>query len=404
MSKVVEQSALSWSIGLFYLVTSEIFSTGNAAYTVKYGIGVALTNLAFSGNFGYYLIGIGVFVCFVIATRFLLFGYLKKRFGGYTLSEKRAVHETKKSNIVKAIERINPFSKAKSDMVRRGVLNAGERIAKPIVEPIVVLGAKHAKRAGSTASRNLHAYRYLVYVGLLAVAFYLAATNLYLIPTYAGYEYIVLLAMAATLARVWLVFLLILAVSIPVGVYLIFMSRRSGTYLLLFQIIASIPATILLPLIAVSLKNAPFHNELVAFVVFFLSGIWYLIFSIMSNKSTIPTSVYEVKSIFGVKGKKAWKDIYVKAIMPGIITGSITAIAAEWNASIVAERFTTTAVGNGSVITSVNLGLGKLLDTSLASGNIALMVIALINLTIVIILINRFFWKKTYNKVLTPYR
>ena len=208
--------------------------------------------------------------------------------------------------------------------------------------------------------------------------------------------------MAATLARIWLVFLLILAISIPVGVYLIFMSKRSESYLLLFQIIASIPATILLPLIVVSLKNAPFHNELVAFVVFFLSGIWYLVFSIMSNKNTIPNSVYEVKSIFGVKGKKAWKDIYVKAIMPGIITGGITAVAAEWNASIVAERFTTTAVGNGNVITSVNLGLGKLLDTSLASGNLTLMVIALINLTIVIILINRLFWKKSLQQGAYP--
>ena len=402
MTKVIEQSALSWSIGLFYLVTSEIFSTGNAAYTVKYGIGVALTNLAFSGNFGYYAIGIGVFVCFVIATRFLLFGYLKKRFQGYTVNEKRAVHETKRSTIVKAIDRINPFSKARSDAVRASVLNARNRIARPAVA--IRAGAKHVERAGSTARHSLHSYRYLVYVALVAIALYIVSTHTYLIPTYAGYEYIVLVAMAATLARVWLVFLVILAVSIPVGVYLIFMSRSSNTYLLLFQIIASIPATILLPLIAVSLKNAPFHNELVAFVVFFLSGIWYLIFSIMSNKSTIPNSVYEVKSIFGVKGRKAWKDIYIKAILPGIITGSITAIAAEWNASIVAERFTTTAVGNGTVITSVNLGLGKLLDTSLAGGNITLMVIALINLTIVIVVINRFFWKKTYNKVLTPYR
>jgi NitT/TauT family transport system permease protein len=402
MTKVIEQSALSWSIGLFYLVTSEIFSTGNAAYTVKYGIGVALTNLAFSGNFGYYLVGIGVFIGFVIATRFLLFGYLKKRFQGYTINEKRAVHETKKSPIVRAIDRINPFSKSRSETVRRGVLSARERIAKPMV--VIGVGAKHAKRAGGLAKRNIYDYRYLVYVALLFFAIYLVYTHLYLVPTYAGYEYTVLLAMAATLARIWLVFLIILAISIPVGVYLIFMSRRSESYLLLFQIIASIPATILLPLIAVSLKNAPFHNELVAFVVFFLSGIWYLVFSIMSNKNTIPSSVYEVKSIFGVKGKKAWKDIYVKAIMPGIITGSITAIAAEWNASIVAERFTTTAVGNGTVITSVNLGLGKLLDTSLASGNLTLMVIALINLTIVIILINKLFWKRTYNKVLTPYK
>ncbi len=400
MSKVVEQAALSWSIGLFYLVTSEIFSTGNAAYTVKYGIGVALTNLAFSGNFGYYLIGIGVFIGFVIATRFLLFGYLKKRFEGYTLNERRAVHETKKSNVTKVIERLNPFNKTKPDTVPRNIITASSRMAKPIA----VGGITRLGNAEGEAKRTIYDYRYLLYVGLLAIALYLVATHTYLIPTYAGYEYTVLIAMAATLARIWIVFLVILAVSIPVGVYLIFISRRSETYLLLFQVIASIPATILLPLIVVSLKNAPYHNELVAFVVFFLSGIWYLIFSIMSNKSTIPNSVYEVKGIFGVRGKKAWKDIYVKAILPGIITGSITAIAAEWNASIVAERFTTTAVGNGTVITSVNVGLGKLLDTSLASGNITLMVIALINLTIVIILINRFFWKKTYNKVLSPYR
>jgi NitT/TauT family transport system permease protein len=129
-----------------------------------------------------------------------------------------------------------------------------------------------------------------------------------------------------------------------------------------------------------------------------------MVFSIMSNKNTISPSVYEVKSIFGVKGRKAWKDIYIKAILPGVITGAITAIAAEWNASIVAERFTTNAIGNGNVITSVNVGLGKLLDVALANGNLPLMILGLINLTIVIILVNKFFWKKMYNKVLTPYR
>jgi NitT/TauT family transport system permease protein len=224
------------------------------------------------------------------------------------------------------------------------------------------------------------------------------------VPQYLGYEYTVIISLIASLVRIWVAFAVILAVSLPVGVYLVFISKRSSFYLLLFQIMASIPATILLPIIAVSLKNAPFHNELVAFIVFFLSGIWYMIFSIVSNKSTIATTVNEVKGIFGVKGKEAWKDIYVKAILPGLITGAITGIAAEWNASIVAERFTSSAIGNGTVITSVNTGLGKLLDVSLANGNLALMVLGLINLTIVIILINRFFWKRLYNKVLAPYR
>ena len=80
MPKVVEQSALSWSIGLFYLVTSEIFSTGSQQYSVKYGIGAALAQLAFSGDLRAYILGIVVFVAFVVVTRLVFFRYLENRF------------------------------------------------------------------------------------------------------------------------------------------------------------------------------------------------------------------------------------------------------------------------------------------------------------------------------------
>jgi NitT/TauT family transport system permease protein len=400
MPRLVEQSILSWSIGLFYLVTSEIFSTGNAAYTVKYGIGVALTNLAFSGNFVEYFIGIAVFIAFVVATRLLFFRYLKNRFNRHTIQEVYTVHETRKSEVVKALDRINPFSKIKLDVIQKNAVSIRNRFAKPII----IFNKRHAVKTKQKKVHSWSDYKYFVYAAIIFVA----ACAIYIyrgsVPTYLNYEYTVLIALVASLARIWFAFLVILAVSLPVGVYLVFISKRGSFYLVLFQIIASIPATILLPLIAVSLKKAPLHNELVAFIVFFLSGIWYMIFSIVSNKTAISNTVYEVKRIFGIKGKVAWKDIYLKAILPGVITGSITGIAAEWNASIVAERFTTSALGGGNVITSVNVGLGKLLDVSLTNGNIILMVIGLINLTIVIILINRLFWKKVYKKVLAPYK
>jgi NitT/TauT family transport system permease protein len=401
MPRVVEQSILSWSIGLFYLVTSEIFSTGNAAYTVKYGIGVALTNLAFSSNFTEYFVGIAVFICFVIATRLLFFNYLKNRFTKHTVQERHSVEETKKSSIIKTLDKISPFSKVRLDMIQKNVIS----IRNKFTRPVVVMNKRAPKRiAKPKPEHRLSKYKHLFYAAIILIAIYVCYIYGIFSITYLNYEHIVFFSLIATLARIWFAFAVIFAVSLPVGVYLVFISKRSSFYLLLFQIIASIPATILLPIIAISLKNAPFHNELIAFIVFFLSGIWYVIFSIVSNKNTIASSVLEVKGIFGVKGKNAWKDIYIKAILPGVITGAITGIAAEWNASIVAERFTTNAIGNGNVITSVNLGLGKLLDVSLANGNLALMVLGLINLTIVIILVNRFFWKKLYNRVLTPYR
>ena len=90
--------------------------------------------------------------------------------------------------------------------------------------------------------------------------------------------------------------------------------------------------------------------------------------------------------------------------MPGLITGAVTCIAAEWNASIVAEHFTSTALGNGNVITSVGIGMGTYLDAQLTAGNYWLMALALINLTVMIILINRFLWKRAYNSVAKVYK
>lgn len=397
MPKVIDQSILSWSIGLFYLVTSEIFSTGNSLYSVKHGIGAALTALAFSGNFAEYLIGIGVFIIFVVATRLIFFGYLKRRFTRYMIQERRTIDETRRSEIIKTLDRISPFSRVNLATMHKSIISVRNRFARPIV-------IRNRKSIRKPMQRDWSNYRHLLYIAVALMLIYVAYLYRGDLGTLAGYERIVLVSLAATILRVWLAFAVILAVSVPVGVYLLFISKRGSFYLLLFQIIASIPATILLPLIVVLMKNAPFHNELVAFAVFFLSGIWYMIFGIVSSRNMIPESVREVQGIFGVRGKTAWKDIYLKAILPGVVTGAITGIAAEWNASIVAEWFTTNAISNSSVVTSVSVGLGKLLDVSLTTGNLALMVLGLINLTIVIILVNKLLWKKLYNRVLSPYK
>ncbi len=387
---MVEQSMLSWAIGLFYLVTSEIFSTGNANYAVKYGIGVALTHLAFSGNTLEYAMGIAVFICFVIITRFTLFRYMEHRF-------KRHLGGHKKENAA-----ISRFGRGFTPLISA----VYKRMRK---EPSI--SAKTDRRINRVISRapisskeignnNRHYTRYVIYAAIALSILIYAYFNRAIVSD----EYTVLIATIFTMARIWLAFFAIVIITVPISVYLIYISRRSSSYLLLFQILASIPATILLPIIVVALKGSAYSGNLVALVVFFISGIWYMIFSMFAMKNQIPQNVFEVKSIFGVKGLRAWKDIYLKSILPGFLTGGITAIAAEWNASIVAERFTTSAIGSGAVITSVHIGLGRLLDVSLANGNIVLMVLGLINLTVVIILVNRLFWKRMYSKVESVYR
>ena len=386
MPKVVEQSMLSWSIGLFYLVTSEIFSTGSSAYSVKYGIGVALTNLALSGNYAGYVIGIAVFIIFVVITRFALFAPMEGLFCAYTGQKKTERRFT------------NPIHRfrLKNALKIRLRWPAGRR---PLAHRNRTEEANAAAPGGGAREIRL-AYIALPALVLLLALLYafgaLTAQNLL-------YEYGVLIALATSFARVWIAFAVIVAVAVPISVYLIFMSKHRGAYVLLFQVLASIPATILLPVIVLALKDYPFHSELVAFVIFFLSGLWYMVFSIMANRSSIQESIFEVKKVFGVKGIDAWKNVYLKAIVPGLITGSITAIAAEWNASIVAERFTSMGVGTGNVITSVGTGMGEYLDVQLAAGHLWLMALALVNLTVMIVIINRLVWKKAYGKVANIY-
>ena len=391
MPRVVEQSVLSWAIGLFYLVTSEIFSTGNANYQVQYGIGVAIANLAASGNYQYYAIAIAVFIAFVIATRFLFFMPLEKHFSAYneTSGQQR---RGRSIHFVMALKRSMRMPNRIVD------IGKGARIvskAGGAVKRVEVFSIKKP-RIGKTG-------RTLAKAGAVSAA----AVTLYAIVTFypwvIGAESEVIVDLAASFARVWVAFLAILLVSVPLSVYLVFMSRHRGSYVLLFQVVASIPATVLLPAIVVELSGAPMSGELVAFVVFFLSGIWYVVFSIIASTRTLPSSVFEVRSVFGVKGFAAWRRIYLKAILPGLITGAVTGIAAEWNASIVAEYFTTSGISGTNVISSVGTGIGKLLDLSLGNGNLALMVIALVNLTVMIILINTFVWKRLYSSLAKVY-
>ncbi len=414
MPKLIQQSVLSWSIGLFYLVTSEIFSTGSASYTVTHGIGVALTQLALSGSYVDYVIGLAIFIIFVIATRFLIFVPLERHYEKPNKVMATKVQQHKMQGIsMRSVRLFREIENLYRKNFERSALKS-KRGEEPNLEPIF-----DRELAEMHRQRRIRWSFYFVVLLLLVAAFLITTGTIN--PTTIYYEEMSLIALAFSFVRVWLTFLVILAVAVPVCVYLIFISKRAGSYLTLFQILASIPATIVLPIIVVALANYPAHSELVAFSVFFLSGIWYVIFSSIADAKSLQSSVFEVKKLFKVKGLNAWKNIYVKAIAPGIITGAVTGIAAEWNASIVAEYFTSAGIGGNAttvcsavsstiaanspcIVSAVNVGMGRLLDTSLASGNLSLMLIALINLTVMIILIDTFVWKKLYKRVSDVYK
>lgn len=389
MPRVVEQSILSWSIGLFYLVTSEIFSAANKSYTVKLGIGAAIANPAITGNIFSYALALIIFILFVVATRLFFFKPWEEHVTKYNKHVGQLTSELKRPSYVREMGQLG------TRIMRR---LGSERLAR-IGNRLT--GGRRGRHAGGyvNVTEDPEKFYNLLKYGTAGAVIVAVLAVVLIYPQVLIDEAMVFEALVFSFARIWLAFAVSLAIGIPVCVYLIFITRHNSKYLLLFQILASIPATILLPAIAAALRGTPAYGEVVALIVFILSSIWYIIFSTMNLAKTLQPNILEVKNIFGVRGWDAWKKIYLKAIIPGLITGGITAIAAEWNASIVAESFT---VG-GSTVSQVGIGLGKFLDTSLAAGHYGLMLLALVNLTAMIILLNTFVWKRLYRKVSRTY-
>lgn len=364
LPRMSEQMSLSWAIGLFYLVTSEIFSVGTKNYAVKHGIGVEFVKAAATGNPYLYIYSIIVFVLFVIATRLLLFERFDRFANRYYLKD---------------------YKKRKKDRFTFNYFRGR--------------GIKLDEKTRHKLALTARIFFYALLASIVGFIIYEAMpfVNLQLLSKLVGYEGYSLLSLLFSFLRVWGAFIAIIAISIPLSIKVVFLSNKTKRYLLLFQIFASIPATILLPAIAELVYG---NSELLAFIIYFLSGLWYVIFSIVATTKYLPESIDEVRRVFHLNGIVAWKKIYLKAIMPGVITGAVTGIAAEWNASIVAEYF---SAGSGKLITSVSIGIGKALNVALANNNLLLMGVLLANMVAMIIIINYFVWRRLYNRVNSVY-
>src|SRR5208337_4702499 len=62
---------ISWSVGLFFLVASEIITVGSTNIPVNYGIGIAVASFAGAGDYADYTLLVAGLVLAVIVWRFL---------------------------------------------------------------------------------------------------------------------------------------------------------------------------------------------------------------------------------------------------------------------------------------------------------------------------------------------
>ncbi len=137
-----------------------------------------------------------------------------------------------------------------------------------------------------------------------------------------------------------------------------------------------------------------------ASILLILTGMqWYLLFNLLGGVSQIPADLKEAARSFGLSRVATWRKLTLPVLTPSLLTGSITAWGGGWNALILSEYFPYRGV------THKVFGLGAMLDVATYEQYSGLMILlTLLSMVLVVLLLNRFVWRRLYDVATERYR
>jgi NitT/TauT family transport system permease protein len=124
---------------------------------------------------------------------------------------------------------------------------------------------------------------------------------------------------------------------------------------------------------------------------------WYILFNVVAGAMAIPTDLKEAARVYRFSDWNRWRHLILPAIFPYLVTGMLTASGGAWNASIVAEYFHF----QGKILSTA--GLGSAISRASDSGRFDVLLAATLIMATVVVLINRFLWRRLYRLAATRF-
>ena len=403
VNRLVYNSVLSWTGGWFFLVEAEIFTT-NGGQSALPGIGSFLSFAAEFHNAPKFLAGLIVLVVVIALLDFALWRPLG-RWAERFRYDQAPSGETGLISVVGTQGRI----RRAAAYVTRGVRTGVSRISTPLVQlaAITVRPRRQPSPRRESVIYHLSLGTILVLVWLMLIAIVVAVYTVFsgrIVPSVRAQMLQLPLAVAASGGRLVAAYVICLAISLPLAIWMARGPRARRVGLPIVEVVASFPATALFPVIIFEL--IPVISPEGASILMLMTGmIWYLFFNLLSGIRSIPPDLEEAARSFGLKGRKFLRRVLVPGSFTALITGSITAFGGGWNTLIVAEYL---KVGSAPPSLSV-LGVGQLIDlgwieAQAGAGGYPLMVAALFALIATVVAINELIWKPLYRRAVERYR
>ena len=386
---LIWNSVMSWAGGWFFLMAAEIFTLGERDFRLP-GIGAYLQTAANQGNEEALLLGVGTLVLLIVLLDQLLWRPLlawAERFKVSQVEDDRPAH----SWFLDLLQRSTLLSR----LGERWLAPLSARVDRTLNKPPEEIASLEPVSISGETPVWQRALGLVVLLGLVLGG----AGAAQLLLTMPGGAWVGIAAGAgATLLRVTTAVALALAWTIPVGVLIGTNDRAAQVLQPVVQVLASIPATALFPILLLGLLQTPGRENLAAVLLMLLGTQWYLLFNVIAGAAAIPRDLKDTTSLLQLGRWPRWRTLILPALFPYIVTGLVTASGGAWNASIVAEY-----IHFGGQVHRLT-GLGALITGATAEGDYALLLASTLGMVVLVVAINRVVWRRLYALAETQYR
>ena len=202
----------------------------------------------------------------------------------------------------------------------------------------------------------------------------------------------------ATMARVAVLLILASLLWVPIGVTIGLNPRWTTRVQPVAQFLAAFPANLLFPAAVVLIVRFRLNPEIWTAPLMILGTQWYILFNVIAGASAIPNDLREAAANLGLSGWELWRRLILPGIFPSLVTGLVTASGGTWNASIVAE------VVSWGPTTLTATGLGSAIARWTEQGDYPHIVLGIAVMSMYVVCLNRFFWRRLYLLAQTRYR
>jgi NitT/TauT family transport system permease protein len=382
MPNLVYNSILSWANGWYFLTASEIIAAGPARYTLP-GLGSYLAQAITVGRNEETLVALAVLLLTTVAMHLLVWSPLE------TWAERFHVEETGEHPRTPRIGRVLGRS--------RIVAWAARVVVFPAAQQVLMTAARLMDLPGRFSSALAVGVGAVVaaVVGYGGWRFHVLLSSRPVSPE----AYDIPLSLALSFVRVGAGVVLAVLIAVPLA-YLSFRSTRTRSIVLsILQILGSVPATAVFPLIALLMLRLGLGMNVGSILLVLTGTFFYVMFNVLSGAASIPGDLDEAAAALGIRGPRYVARVFLPAVLPSLVTGCVTAWGGGWNAIIFSEYIV--AGGRRYEVR----GIGAMLDrATYVTGDPQVIALSLLSMVVLVVLVNRVFWEPVYQRVAARYK